>query len=281
MPPIAPAGSRMRARPVSAAPFSRARSFGSASAPTEITRQSTPPRSTASPCSATAPCPATSATTAGPRSSSSASVSTMSIAPSLARAFALRPGRASAPTIDTPLAGAARSAATTSCAMPPQPMRPTAVMATASLRQPHAGELPLRLLLHGVAHALASEARRADTTKGRRVEPEAAGGVDPERADPQLARHLERGFEIAGEAGALQAELRGIGERQRSGDVGDALHHHHRAERLLAHQPRFARRIGHDRRPEDRALALGLEHQAGALGDRIVDHLLYAVGGGE
>src|SRR5262245_53482245 len=210
MPPMAPAGSRMRALPACAAALSRASSFGSASAPTENTRQSTPPRSTASPCSATAAWPATSATTAGPRFSNSASVSTMSIAASRARASALRPGRASAPTIDTPFAGLARSAPTTSWAMPPQPIRPTAVMTAASLRQPHAGELPLRQLLHGVAHALAPEARRADAAERIGVEPEAAGVIDPERADVELARHLERGFEAVRETGALQAELGGI-----------------------------------------------------------------------
>src|SRR5262249_1714418 len=234
----------------------------------------------ASPCSATAAWPATSATTAGPRFSNSASVSTMSIAASRARASALRPGRASAPTIDTPFAGLARSAPTTSWAMPPQPIRPTAVMTAASLRQPHAGELPLRQLLHGVAHALAPEARRADAAERIGVEPEAAGVIDPERADVELARHLERGFEAVRETGALQAELGGIGERQRRIDIGDALPHHHRAEHLLAHQPRLRRRLRHDRRPDDGALALGLEHQPGALGDRVVDHLLNAVGGG-
>jgi hypothetical protein len=34
--------------------------------------------------------------------------------------------------IDTPFAGLARNAANTSCAIPPQPMRPTAVISKAS-----------------------------------------------------------------------------------------------------------------------------------------------------
>src|SRR5688500_16695703 len=109
----------------------------------------------------------------------------MSMSPSRLRAAAARPGRASAATIRTPLAlPALRSAAATSCAMPPQPMSPTQVM-RASLRiEPHARELPLRQLLHRVSHAFASEAAGADPAERIAVEPEAAGVVDPERADP-------------------------------------------------------------------------------------------------
>src|SRR5229473_3783215 len=50
------------------------------------------------------------------------------------------------------------------------------------------GELPLRHFLHGVADALAPEAARADPAERIGVEPEPARLVDPERADPQLAR---------------------------------------------------------------------------------------------
>ncbi len=77
-----------------------------------------------------------------------------------------------------------------------------------SLREPQARELPLRKLLHSVAHAFATEAGCADTAERVGVEAEAAGIVDPERADAQLARDLERGLEVRGEAGALQSEFR-------------------------------------------------------------------------
>ena len=60
----------------------------------------------------------------------------------------------------------------------------------------------------------------------------------------------------------------------------DRLHHHHRAERLLAHQPRVRRRFRDDRRAEDAAVALGLAHELRALGDRIRHHRLDPVGGG-
>ena len=62
--------------------------------------------------------------------------------------------------------------------------------------------------------------------------------------------------------------------------IGDRLHHHDRAERLLAHQPRVARRARDDRRAEDAAVALGLEHEPRALRDRVRDHLLDPVGRG-
>src|SRR5262245_13852198 len=268
MPPIAPAGSRMRLSPSCAAALSRPSSAGSASAPTEITRQSTPPRRTVSPCSATACWPATSAMTAGRRANSSSSASTMSTPLSDARACSARPGRASAPTTCTPFAGAlSRSAATTSCAMPPQPISPTAVIVGRSLRiEPDAGELPLRQLLHGVAYAFAAVATRADAAERIGVEAEAARLIDPQAADPELARHLERGFEARGEAGALQPELRRVGERQCRVHVGDRLHHHHRPERLFPHEACLRRRLGDDRRSQDGALSGGLEHQLGALG---------------
>src|SRR6185369_6425267 len=64
---------------------------------------------------------------------------------------------------------------------------------------PHPCELPLRQFLHGVAHTLAAEARRADAAKGIHVEAEAAGVIDPERADTKLPRDLERGLEALGE----------------------------------------------------------------------------------
>src|SRR5438477_11168741 len=83
----------------------------------------------------------------------------------------------------------------------------------------HAGEFPLRHFLHGVAHALAPETRRADAAERIGVEAEAAGVVDPERADPKLARHLERGFEARREAGALQSELGFISQRQGRLDI--------------------------------------------------------------
>src|SRR5579872_4581131 len=69
--------------------------------------------------------------------------------------------------------------------------------------QPHASKLPLRQLFHGVAHTLAAESRSADAAERIGVEPETARVVDPERADPQLARHFESGLETFGEAGAL------------------------------------------------------------------------------
>src|SRR5262245_4558710 len=281
MPPTAPAGNNMRLLPSRAADLSRANSVASASAPTEISRQSIPRRSTASACSATAAWPATSATSAGLRAVRPPSASTMSTPQSFARAASPRPGRASAPTMRTPSAASApRSAATTSCAMPPQPMRPIAVIWRSLWIEPQAGELPLREFLHGVAHAFAPEAARADAAEGIAVEPEAAGIVDPERADAQLARDLERGFERRGEAGALQAELGGVGERERGVDIGHALHDDHRAECLLAHETRLVRRVGHDRGAENGAAARRLEHESRAFGDRVRDHLLDAVGRG-
>src|SRR5438067_323092 len=127
--------------------------------------------------------------------------------------------------------------------------------------EPHAGELPLRELFHRVAYAFAAKARRPDAAERIAVEPETAGIIDPERADPQLARDLERGLEVRGEAGALQSELGCIGDRERCIDIGDRLHDHHRAERLLAHQPGTFGRLRHDRRTENAAAALRLEHE--------------------
>src|SRR5262249_54190839 len=156
------------------------------------------------------------ATSAGLRAMRSSSASTMSTPQSFARAASPRPGRASAPTMRTPSAVSAPcSAATTSCAMPPQPMRPIAVICRSLRIDAHARELPLRQLLHGVAQAFAPEAARADAAEGIGVEPEATGIVDPQRADPELARNLERGLEARGEARALQAELGRIRERER------------------------------------------------------------------
>src|SRR6516162_10347457 len=281
MPPTAPAGNNMRLLPSRAADLSWANSVASASAPTEISRQSIPLRSTASACSATAAWPATSATSAGLRAMRSSSTSTMSTPQSFARASSLRPGRASAPTMRTPSpVSAPRSAATTSCAMPPQPMRPIAVIWRSLRIEAHARELPLRQFLHGVANAFAPEAARADAAEGIGVEPEAAGIVDPERADPELARNLERGFEAGGEASALQTEFGGIRELERGVDIGDALHDHHRTERLLAHEARVRRCLRHDRRSENGAAALRLEHELGALGNGVLDHCFNAVGGG-
>src|SRR5262245_36593363 len=57
MPPTAPAGNNMRLLPSCAADLSRRNSAASASAPTEISRQSIPRRSTVSACSATAAWP--------------------------------------------------------------------------------------------------------------------------------------------------------------------------------------------------------------------------------
>src|SRR5215470_16454246 len=234
MPPTAPAGNKMRLLPSRAADLSRRNSAASASAPTEISRQSTPRRSTASACSATAAWPATSATRVGLHASSSSSASTMSIPQSFARASSPRPGRASAPTMRTPfVVPAPHKAATTSCAMPPQPMRPTEVICGSLRIEAHARELPLRELLHRVTHAFAPEAARADAAKGIGVEPEAAGIVDPERADPELARNLERGFEARGEASALQPELGRVRELERGVHIGNALHHDDRTERFL------------------------------------------------
>src|SRR5436190_11374586 len=149
-----------------------------------------------------------------------------------------------------------------------------------SLREPHAREFPLRQLLHGVAHAFAAEAARADAPEGIAIEPEAAGIVDPQRADPELARYLERGLEARGEAGALQPELGCVRKLERGVGIGDALHHDDRPERLLTHEARLRRRFCDDCRPEDGAAALRLEHELGALGDGIRDHLLDPVGRG-
>src|SRR5215468_3996557 len=203
----------------------------------------------------------------------------MSMPGSFARATSPRPGRASAPMMCTPLSvPAARNAAMTSCAMPPQPISPIAVIDRSLRVKPHARELPLRQLLHGVAHAFAAEAARADAAEGISVEPEAAGVVDPERADPELARNLKRGLEACREAGALQTEFGGVRELERGINVGDALYDHHGTERLLPHQASFRRRLCHDRRTENGAAALGLEHELGAFGNRILDHRFNAVG---
>src|SRR5215831_4481801 len=281
MPPTAPAGNNMRLLPSRAADLSRRNSAASASAPTEISRQSIPRRSTASACSATAAWPATSAMRAGLRASNSSSASMMSTPQSFARASSPRPGRASAPTRRTPLVvPASRKAATTSCAMPPQPMRPTEVIRRSLWIEAHPCELPLRELLHRVAHAFAPEAARADAAEGIGVEPEAAGVVDPERADPELARNLECGLEAGGEASALQTEFGGVREFERGVDIGNALHDHHRAERLLAHEARLRRRLRHDRGSENGAAALWLEHELGAVGDGVLDHGFNAVSGG-
>src|SRR5207237_8847867 len=67
--------------------------------------------------------------------------------------------------------------------------------------EPHAGELPLREFFHGVAHAFAAKARRPNAAERIAVEPEAAGMVNPERADPQLSRDLERGLDVRVETG--------------------------------------------------------------------------------
>src|SRR6516225_1481152 len=281
MPPTAPAGNNMRLLPSCAADLSRPNSVASASAPTEISRQSIPRRSTPSACSATAAWPATSATRPGLRASNSSSASTMSTPQSFARASPPRPGRASAPTMRTPLVvPAPRTAATTSCAMPPQPMRPTEVMCRSLRIEAHARELPLRQLLHRVAHAFAPEAARADAAEGIGVEPEAAGVVDPQRADPELARNLERGFEARGEASALQTEFGGVRELERGVDIGDALHHHHRTECLLAHEARVRWRLRHDRGSQNGAAALRLEHELGAFGNGVLDHGFDPVSGG-
>src|SRR5215471_20529469 len=281
MPPTAPAGNNIRLLPSRAADLSRPNSVASASAPTEISRQSIPLRSTASACSATAAWPATSATSAGLRAMRSSSASTMSTPQSFARASSPRPGRASAPTMRTPSAmSAPRSVATTSCAMPPQPMRPTEVICGSLGIEAHARELPLRKLLHRVAHAFAPEAARADAAEGIGVEPEAAGIVDPERADPELARNLERGFEARGEASALQPEFRRVRELERGVDIGDALHDHHRTERLLAHEARVRRRLRHARGSENSAAAFRLEHKLRALGNGVLHHSFNAIGGG-
>src|SRR6476619_3632823 len=198
IPPMAPAGSRMRLWPSCAADRRRSRSAGSASAPTDITRQSIPLRKTALPCSATADWPATSAISAGLRASRSSSDSTTSISHNLARAASPRPGRQHV--LRDPAASDEadrrhfKDPATTI----------SGGRAGASLRvEPHAGELPLRQLLHRIAHAFASEAARAHAAERIGIEPEAAGVVDPERADTQLARYLECGFQARGEAGAL------------------------------------------------------------------------------
>src|SRR5499425_1360486 len=281
MPPTAPAGNNMRLLPSRAADLSRPNSAASASAPTEISRQSIPRRSTASACSATAAWPATSATRVGLRASSSSSASTMSTPQSFARASSPRPGRASAPTMRTPLAVSPPcSAVTTSRAMPPQPMRPTEVICGSLGIEAHARELPLRQFLHRVAHAFAPEAARAHAAEGIGIEPEAAGVVDPERADPELARNLERSLEIGGEASPLQTEFGGVREFERGVDIGDALHDDDRAERLLAHEARLRWRIRHDRGSENGAAALRLEHELGALGNGVLDHGFDPVGGG-
>src|SRR5712691_7698119 len=280
MPPTAPAGNKMRLLPSRAADLSRSNSAASASAPTEISRQSIPRRSTASACSATAAWPATSATRVGLRASSSSSASTMSTPQSLARASSPRPGRASAPMMRTPLVvRAPHKAATTSCAMPPQPMRPTQVICRSLRIEAHARELPLRELLHRVTHAFAPEAARADAAEGIGVEPEAAGVVDPERADPEFARNLERGLEVGGEASPLQTEFGGVREFERGVDIGDALHDDDRTERLLAHEARLRWRIRHDRGSENGAAALGLEHELGAVGNGVLDPGFDTVGG--
>src|SRR5262252_540272 len=281
MPPTAPPGNNMRLLPSRAADLSRANSVASASAPTEISRQSIPRRSTASACSATAAWPATSATSAGLRAMRSSSASTMSTPQSFARASPPRPGRASAPTMRTPSAvSAPRSAATTSCAMPPQPMRPTDVICRSLRIEAHARELPLRQLLHRVTHAFAPEAARANPAEGIGVEPEAAGIIDPERADPELARNLERSFEARGEASALQTEFGGIRELERGVHIGNALHDHDRTERLLAHEARVRWRLRHDRGSENGAASLRLEHELSALGNGVLHHSFNAVGGG-
>src|SRR6266511_6073002 len=168
----------------------------------------------------------------------------MSTAQSFARARSPRPGRASAPTIRTLLAvSAVRSAATTSCAMPPQPMRPIAVICRLLRIKAHARELPLRQLFHRVAHAFAPEAARADAAEGVGVESKPAGVVDPERADPELAGDLECGLEARGKAGALQTEFGRVCEFERRVDIGDALHDDDGTERLLAHEACLRRRI--------------------------------------
>src|SRR5262249_57205999 len=75
-----------------------------------------------------------------------------------------------------------------------------------SLRvEPDAGELPLRQLLHGVAHTLAAEAARADSAERIGVEPEAARLVDPQRPGLEPLRPLERRVEARREAGRLPA----------------------------------------------------------------------------
>src|SRR5262245_53063180 len=280
-PPIAPAGNTIGLLPSRAADFRLANTFASASAPIEMTRQSIPLRKTAGPCSATAAWLATSATMAGLCAMSSSSASPISTPHSFARASSARPGRASAPTIRTAVAvSAARSAATTSCAMPPQPMRPIAVIRRSLRIEAHAREVPLRQLLHGVTHAFASEAARADAAEGIGIEPEAARVVDPERADPELARDLECGFEARREAGPLQAEFGGIRELKRGVHIGNALHDDHGTECLLAHEAGLRRRFRYYRGTENGAMALRFEHELGAFLNRILDHAFNETGGG-
>src|SRR2546427_11414749 len=128
---------------------------------------------------------------------------------------------------------ALHKAATTSCAMPPQPMRPTEVMCRSLRIEAHARELPLRQLLHRVTHAFAPEAARAHAAEGIGVESEAAGVVDPERADPEFARNLERGLEVGGEGSPLRTEFGGVREFEGGVDIGDALHEVDRTGSLL------------------------------------------------
>src|SRR5690606_10665547 len=73
--------------------------------------------------------------------------------------------------------------------------------------QAHAGELPLRVLLHGVAHTLAAVTAAAHPAEGIVVEAKAAPFVDPDRPRVEGVRHLEGGVEAVREAGGLEAEL--------------------------------------------------------------------------
>ena len=225
MPPIAPAGSRMRLLPSFAAALSRAKQGGIGErADRDHQAIDAAAQHRARNARHTACCPATSATIAGRRAIRSSSASTMAMPGSAARAASARPGRASAPTIRTPSPRRSAQRRNHVLRNPAPADESDRVIAGSRLIavEPDAGELPLRQFLHGVAHAFASEAARADAAERIGVEPEAAGVVDPQRADPQLARDLECGLEARGEAGALQAELGRIGERERRVDVGDA-----------------------------------------------------------
>src|SRR3974390_3202675 len=106
---------------------------------------------------------------------------------SRARAIPQRPGRASAPTISISLGMlSSRNAASTSCAIPPQPMKPTNIDHLLRI-EPHARGFPLRQLFHGVTHTFAAKAARAHTAEGLGVEPKAAPVVDPAPTPPAPA----------------------------------------------------------------------------------------------
>src|SRR5205814_10581143 len=120
--------------------------------------------------------------------------------------------------------------------------------------QPDASELTLRKLFHRIADAFAAEAARPDSAEGIGVEAEAARFVDPERADVEYLRQLERRVEAARETGALQPELGRIRQGEGRVDILDRLHHDDGAERLFQQQPGGGRRVGDNRRTQDAAL---------------------------